>query len=144
MADVLMVAGRYQLGNNPGIFQDATYVGHSLILPFSKPWFDPAATKVTFIVYTTDIETWGDWKGHIFSINGREIGRLKDPVDTMGIYERFEIVIGTADLQALLGGKSEFTIEVVLERQTAHPTLSDDFVLTRIATDASFGATLGW
>ncbi len=143
MADVLMVAGRYQLGNNPGLFQDAAYVGHSLVLPFSNPWFDPAASEVTFIVYTTDIETWGDWKGHVFAINGTEIGRLKDPVDTMGIYERFEIEIATADLQALLGGKSEFTIEVHLERQAAHPGLSDDFVLTRIATDASFGAALG-
>jgi len=144
MTDILLVAGRYQLGDDPGLFQDAVYVGQTLALPFKKTWIDGSATTVKLIVYTTDVETWGDWKGHAVSINGVEIGRLKDPNDTYGPLERFELPIPVATLNGALGGKDEFILSVVLEVQAATPGLSDDFILVRIATDGTFAAKLGW
>ena len=38
MTNILLIAGRYQLGNNEGLFQDAHYVGYGLELPFRKTW----------------------------------------------------------------------------------------------------------
>jgi hypothetical protein len=144
MTDILWVAGRYQLGNDPGLFQDAAYVGQGLALPFKKTWIDPNATVVKLIIHTTDVETWGNWSGHAVLINNIEVGRLKDPTDTMGSIERFELSIPVSTMNAALGGKDEFALRVELEIQPAQPGLSDDFVLTRIASDESFAAKLGW
>ncbi|MBV8686897.1 MAG: hypothetical protein JOZ90_10995 [Alphaproteobacteria bacterium] len=144
MTDILWVAGRYQLGNDPGLFQDAAYVGQTLALPFKKTWLDPNATAVKLIIYTTDVETWGSWSGHAVFINSTEVGRLKDPTDTMGPLERFELSIPVWTLNSALGGKDEFTLRVELEVQAAQPGLSDDFVLTRIASDETIAAKLGW
>lgn len=141
---IVFVTGRYQLGNNPGIFQDATYVGHEIRLPFVKTWLDPNATQIGLQFYTHDIETWGSWSGHRVAINGTEIGRLKDPADTQGSLEMFSIVVSRTSLEAILNGDDNFILSIELDRQPAHPGLADDFVLTRIESDGSFAAMLGW
>lgn len=61
-----------------------------------------------FVFHTTDVETWGDWKGHRVAINGQEIGRLKDPSDTYGPAEVFTIKVPTATLEKILSGKDNF------------------------------------
>ena len=96
MTNILLIAGRYQLGNNEGLFQDAHYVGYGLELPFRKTWIDTDAKEIGFVFHTADVETWGDWKGHRVAINGQEIGRLKDPSDTYGPAEVFTIKVPTA------------------------------------------------
>jgi hypothetical protein len=37
MTNILLIAGRYQLGNNAGLFQDAHYVGYGWNFPFERP-----------------------------------------------------------------------------------------------------------
>lgn len=144
MANILLVAGCYHLGDNAGAFQHAVYVGHALELPFKKTWIDPAAQTVTFLFATTDVETWGDWKGHAVTINGSEIGRLKDATDAQGPREGFSIPVRTSSLNALLNGRDEFTLRIELETQTAFPGMADDFIITRIETDGTLAAKLGW
>ncbi len=58
MTNILLIAGRYQLGNNAGLFQDAHYVGYGLELPFRKTWIDTDAKEIGFVFHTTDVETW--------------------------------------------------------------------------------------
>ena len=137
MTNILLIAGRYQLGNNEGLFQDAHYVGYGLELPFRKTWIDTDAKEIGFVFHTTDVETWGDWKGHRVAINGQEIGRLKDPSDTYGPAEVFTIKVPTATLEKILSGKDNFVLSVELERQPTQPGLSDKLVLTRIETDGT-------
>ena len=80
MTNILLIAGRYQLGNNEGLFQDAHDVGYGLELPFRKTWIDTDAKEIGFVFHTTDVETWGDWKGHRVAINGQEIGAAQGSV----------------------------------------------------------------
>ena len=143
MGDILWLAGRYHLGDNPGVFQDAQYVGYALELPFRKTWIDETATTVKLIVTTLEVETWGAWSGHKVSINGVEVGRLKDQNDAQGSPERFELRIDRALLDGALAGKDTFILRVDLDIQPATPGMADDFILTRVASDG-FAAKLGW
>ena len=145
---ILVVTGNYQLGNNPGLFQEAPYVGLILRLPVSVTWVDMKRPEVKFFIETHDIETWGTWNGHAVLLNGTEIGRLKDPNDTLGRVEQFEITIPTAQFASITGysaGKvATVTLEVVLETQPAQPGFADDFVLTRVETNDAVVVKLGW
>jgi hypothetical protein len=144
MTPIVLITGRYQLGNDAGIFQDALYIGFELRLPFTRTWMDQAASDITFVFYTHDVETWGAWQGHRVAINNVEIGRLKDPDDVQGESEVFRLAIPRATLEAALAGKDTFILSVELDVQPASPGLADDFVLWRIETDGTFAARLGW
>jgi hypothetical protein len=98
MTPIVLITGRYQLGNDAGIFQDALYIGFELRLPFTRTWMDQAASDITFVFYTHDVETWGAWQGHRVAINNVEIGRLKDPDDVQGESEVFRLAIPRATL----------------------------------------------
>lgn len=144
MTPIVLITGRYQLGNDAGIFQDALYVGFELKLPFTKTWIDSSATDITFTIYTHDVETWGSWLGHPVSINGVEIGRLKDPNDVQGTSEVFQLIVPRSKVESALAGKDKFILSVALELQPPSPGMEDDFVLWRIETDGTFAARLGW
>ena len=141
---ILVVSGSYHLGDNPGIFQNSTYVGHQLVLPLRKMWLDDRAEKVSFYFSTTDVETLGQWKGHRVTINGAEIGRIKNTGGTSGTAETMKVEVKLNDLVRLLDGQDHFTLAVEYEKQPATPGQGDDFVLTRIATSETLSVTLGW
>lgn len=137
MTNILLIAGRYQLGNNEGLFQDAHYVGYGLELPFRKTWIDTDAKEIGFVFHTTDVETWGDWKGHRVAINGQEIGAAQGSVRHLRSCRSLHDQSADSDLEKILSGKDNFVLSVELERQPTQPGLSDDFVLTRIETDGT-------
>ncbi|WP_422929374.1 hypothetical protein [Singulisphaera sp. PoT] len=141
---ILVISGNYHLGDNPGLFQDATYIGHQLVLPLRISWIDDKSDVMAFHFTTHDIETWGQRQGHRVSINGTEIGRLKDASDHAGLMEHIKIEIGKPAFLSLLNGDDNFTLAVELEKQADFPGLADDFVLTRIATSANLAVTIGW
>ena len=141
---ILWASTNYHLGDNPGIFQDACYVGHVLRLPFRKAWIDPEASGVVLRVHTRDVETWADRLGHKVSINEREVGRLKDASDALGGTEVFAFSVTRPELDDALAGGDHFTLSIELDLGTAGPRLSDDFVVTRIESDGTFAAALGW
>lgn len=145
---ILVVTGSYQLGNNPGLFQDAPYVGLLLRLPVSITWLDTTKAEVKIFVETHDIETWGAWNGHAVRLNGQLIGRLKDPNNTMGRLEVFEFSISMSDFIAITGysaGKTPTVpFEIELETQPALPGFADDFVVTRLETNDAVVMKLGW
>ena len=143
MSRILVITGNYHFGDNAGVFQDALYIGHLFALPLHKTWINNAATNVSFFFTTHDVETWGTWDGHKVSINGNEIGHLKDPANTYGRNEEFQIDVPLADFNSYLGGNDNFTLQVELEKQPAMPGLADDFVLTRVET-ADLAVRVGW
>ncbi len=136
---VLVLAGQYHLGDNAGLFQDATFVGYTLALPLTVTLDTEDADGVTFQIETHDIETWGsdDWLGHPVRLTRRdediEIGRLKDPNDQIGRLEIFRLTIARTEIERLLGGQSgSVVLTLEVEKHGANLGLSDDFVLTRI------------
>ncbi len=141
-ATTLVLAGQYHLGDNPGLFQDATFVGYVLALPLTVTLdSDEPGADATFHVETHDVETWGpdEWQGHPVRLTGaggtHELGRLKDPDDTSGRVERFRLSIGKAKLEELLGGRNgSVVLTVEVEKRSATPGIADDFVLTRLET----------
>jgi hypothetical protein len=145
MTPIVLITGRYQFGNDAGLFQDAIYIGFELKLPFTKTWIDASATDIIFIFHTHDVEIWGTGQGHRVSINNVEIGRLKDGNDVQGTSEVFRLTVARTTVEAALAGKDNFLLSVELEVQPSLPPgLSDDFVLWRIETDGTFAARLGW
>ena len=141
---ILVVSGSYHLGDNPGIFQNSTYVGHQLVLPLQKIWLDERADKVAFYFGTTDVETLGQWKGHRVMINGAEIGRIKNTGGMTGTAETIKLELSHQDLLKLLDGKDNFLLAIEYEKQPAQAGMGDDFVLTRIATSETLSVSLGW
>ncbi len=139
-ATSLVLTGRYHLGDNPGLFQDATFVGYVLALPLTVALSgDEPGGDAVFHIETHDIETWDpdSWRGHPVRLTGAngagELGRLKDPDDTDGRVETFRLSIARSKLEELLGGRSgSLVLTVEVERQGAAPGLVDDFVLTRL------------
>ena len=139
MADrVLVLTCNYHFGDNLGVFEGACFVGLRLQLPVVVSWIsdDPSTAEVFLFIETHDVETWDPqgWRGHAVFINDTEIGRLKDPVDVAGRNETFKLGIDKETLRGLVGPTGNATLSVVLERQPKHPTLVDDFVLTRVET----------
>lgn len=143
MSKILVITGDYHLGDNPGVFQEALFIGHLLALPLRQTWLNEHAKNVSFFLTTHDIETWGTWSGHRVSINGHEIGRLKDPTNTSGRDEEFQIDVTLTDFRTYLGGNDNFILQVDLDKQPTAPGFADDFVLTRIAT-AELAVRVGW
>lgn len=143
MRKILVITGDYHLGDNPGVFQEALYLGHVLALPFHKTWINDEASNVSFFFTTHDVETWGTWNGHKVSVNGHEIGRLKEAASTYGRNEEFQFDVPLADFESYLGGNDNFTLQVDLEKQPTMPGLADDFVLTRIET-GELAVRVGW
>lgn len=141
---ILVVSGSYHFGDNPGIFQNSTYIGHQLVLPARKTWLDDRAEKLAFFFSTTDVETLGNWRGHRVTLNGTDIGRIKNIGGTPGLPDTVKIEVSSDDLRRLLDGKDNFTLVIEYEKHPTIPGLGDDFVLTRIATSENWSVALGW
>lgn len=139
-ATSLVLTGRYHLGDNPGLFQDATFVGYVLALPLVVSVNrDEADAEAAFHIETHDIETWDpdSWLGHCVRLTGPgggcDLGRLRDPDGAVGRVETFRLTIAISKLREVLGGQSgSVVLTIEVEKQHAKPGLSDDFVLTRL------------
>jgi hypothetical protein len=90
------------------------------------------------------VETWADHLGHKVSINETEVGRLKDAADVLGRTEVFEFAMARPELEDALAGGDRFTLSIELDLGITGPRLADDFVVTRIESDGTFAAALGW
>jgi hypothetical protein len=138
---IVFLTGAYHLGNNPGVFQDATYVGLKLEFPATVTWGGDGA-DVVFTIYTHDVESWSGLGGHALKINGVQVGALIDADDAQHPNEIFQISVARAAFDAALNGAKQFTLGIEIKPSGA-AALADDFVLTRIET-AHFAARIGY
>lgn len=136
---VVFLTGNYHLGNNPGVFQDAQYVGLKLEFPATLVWRPEAAVEL--ILYTRDVESWGGTGGHIVTINDTEVGKITDFDNAQHPNEITSIKIDKAKFDSAVGSSDDFRLGIIVVTGT-HPSLADDFVLTRIET-RDFSARLG-
>jgi len=143
MTNILLIAGRYQLGNNAGFSRTPTMLATAWNFPFERPG------SIRMPKRSDSFSTPPMWKhgaiGRVTELRStaKRSGRLKDPSDTYGPAEVFTIKVPTATLEKILSGKDNFVLSVELERQPTQPGLSDKLVLTRIETDGTLAASLG-
>lgn len=140
----LVFTCKYHLGDNPGIFQDAVYVGQSLELPLHLLWMDEKTPTVNLWVSTRHIETWGEGKGHAVTINGEVVGHLKDKDDHMGENELSRISIPiTTFRDTVAKDKSRFTLGIRVESKAIEQGRTDDFIFSRLESEHAV-FRLGW
>lgn len=134
----LVLTGTYHLGDNPGLFQEATFIGYALAIPLIVTLDPSVAADVVLVVETHDLETWDpdNWHGHRVSMTGRggvcEVGRLKDPDGAQGRVEVSRFTVLRSEVERVLGSAGSVVLTFEVEKQAALPGLVDDFVLTRI------------
>jgi hypothetical protein len=149
----LVWQGRIHLGDEPGVFGDASYAGLSVELPLTLTRIDPDGPDVTTLVLDTeDVQTFPGYPGHLITI----IGYAPASTDP----DRWqETTLTTAWLTSADNNHKEIAVDL-----TGHPSptflsvrvridtevpsgLYDDFVLTKIlnnSPNAVFVASLGF
>ncbi|BCY09357.1 hypothetical protein [Actinoplanes sp. L3-i22] len=145
--------GRVHLGDEPGIYGDASYSGLAVELPVTLVKTDPAGPDTTVLsVRTEDVQTFAGYPGHELTVTLF----VPDPAQP---FHANEVVLtsarlGTADNNRkdltvnLAGHTAPFFVSFKVEIDTdVPPGLYDDFVVTRlvnISQNFTFVASLGF
>lgn len=143
---VLVFEAMYHLGDDPGIFQNAVFIGHRLSLPMNLAYVVKDST-VSLVIRTRHVETWGKrgkWNGHSVLLDTTHIGYLEDRDDkTPEGTEIHTFTISADKLEAIAGTDSNFAFSVVLERQDPQQGRADDFLFLRLET-VNAVVRMGW
>ena len=142
MTDIsVLYEGRMHFGDNAGHYKDAFYAGLSIEWP-CRINIKSAADPVVFEFSTSHIETYETGTGHGVFINGREIGRLRDPNSSSGEDEMFKIPLTNDELLDLLNGTEMFILKITIDQGPGWG-LIDDFLLRKVALVGA-RCELGW
>jgi hypothetical protein len=150
-------AGRNHMGDEPGIYGDAQYVGLSFEYPLTvKSMTTPATGKATVTVTAKDVQVFKPYPGHQITIYGYTPLTPGDPVSK---WKKTPIPGATALVTAdgdvnitfnfvIPAGTSANYISVGIEiDNTVKPGLYDDFLITDISFSSPaflFFASLGF
>jgi hypothetical protein len=139
----LIWRGRMHLGDEPGVYGDASYAGLSMEWPLTLRKFQPedeAPGRITFRIEAEDVRVFAPHRGHrvVFSIY------FPDPApDDLHRWTRM-LLEPTQDFR-IAGAVTEFDVHLPPERSvaylslrievdtTVHPGLCDEFVVARIS-----------
>lgn len=138
-------SGSLNLGDTPGVFNDASFAGLLLQIPVTITYIqDEAKEPVRFLLETTEVEIFGekrhavywDWTpGQVFP---GPVGFIDDTDQVPGKPE-FHIL----EIPAEQAGTGQHSITIVVNPEVP-AGLRDDFVLRRIEAHESVGAKVGW
>jgi hypothetical protein len=136
--------GRLHLGDQPGIFGDAAYVGLSIELPVTLTITDSTGTAALRI-HAESVQTTPPYAGHLVTVVSYQDGAAE--------------VIGSARIEAPSDNQSDVDISVTLNVASAKspvftgvriqvdtavpPGLYDDFVISGLRLDSSDNAVVG-
>ena len=151
----LVWQGRLQLGDEPGVYGDATYTGLAAELPLTVQRLDPAnptETEFRAVLETEGLQTFAGFPGHsitvvVFEPDPASPGRFKERALANGVFtgadqDRKEVTV-TVGMDP-----GPFRIGVRLRCDTTVPPgLYDDFVwirLSLLAENHAFFASLGF
>lgn len=136
--------GSIHLGDTPGVFMDAEFVGLMLLLPVTITFLDDNAPDVQFLLTTTEVEIF-DGKRHPCYWDWTPGSALAVAV---GHIDDRDIVPGKPELHLLTvpraqAGVGRHTLAILVNADIP-AGLRDDFVLKRFHAHDSVGARLGW
>lgn len=137
--------GALNLGDTPGVFTDASFVGLVVQIPLTIT-FLPEGFKdpVWFLLETTEVETFGeaqhpilwDWKPGTPLTT--PVGAINNKDLTAGETERHFVQLSAE--QATPGPHSL----TILVNPEVGAGLKDDFILRRLGASQQIGARVGW
>jgi hypothetical protein len=148
----LIWQGRLHLGDEPGIYGDASYAGLCGELPFTVTRSDPAGHQFKVVLTTSDLSTFDNYPGHEITV----ISYVPDPTQP---FRSIEEVLATARFVSADQNAKQVTVNVGTASgpfrlsvrlridTTANPGLYDDFVWTRLSLKAvnfQFFASFGF
>lgn len=149
----LVWQGRIHLGDEPGVYGDASYSGLTTEIPLTLQKTDPAGPNSTTLqVRTQDVETYATYPGHLVTVI------LYEP-DPNQPYHSKEVVLATTRLTSADNNQVDLAINLANRALPARvsvrvrvdtevpPGLYDDFVVTRLSNkspDYTFVASLGF
>jgi hypothetical protein len=144
--------GRLHLGDEPGIFGDASYPGLCAELPITVSRSDPAAQEFKLVLATSDLETFQGYPGHEITV----FIYLPDPNQQ---FHSIQQVLATARFTSADQNTKAVTVNVgtasgpfrlsvrLRVDTTVNPGLYDDFVWRKLSLKANnfeFFASFGF
>jgi hypothetical protein len=140
----LMWTGSLNMGDTPGVFNDAEFAGILLQLPVQITFVSDPKASAQILLMTTEVEIFSG-KSHSVYWDWKPGTPLPTPV---GFIDDAEIIPGKREFHLLTipassatVGKHSITIHVNPEVSEG---MRDDFVLKRMLAHESIGAKLGW
>jgi hypothetical protein len=140
----LVWTGGLNLGDTPGVFYDAQFVGLLVQIPLTITFLPDGEDPIKLLLMTTEVEIFND-KKHPVYWDWMPGNPLPTPVgfidDTDLIPGRPEFHLLTIPRAAASVDRHWITIQVNPEISAG---LRDDFVLKRIEAHETIGAKIGW
>jgi hypothetical protein len=140
----LVWSGALNMGDTPGVFMDAQFVGLLLQVPVTITFLPDGTDPVKMLLVTTEVEVFNGKKHPVYwdwtpgTVLPAPVGTIDDVDLIPGRPECHPLSIPRADAGV---GKHWLTIHVNAEIDAG---LRDDFVLKRIEADETIGAKVGW
>lgn len=140
----LVWSGALNLGDTPGAFMDAQFVGLALQIPVTIGFLADANQAIEVVLTTTEVEIFGQ-TGHPVYWDWTPGDALPAPI---GYIDDKDLIPGKPELHLLkIPGASaavgKHWLTVIVNSDFA-AGLRDDFVLRRIEAGDSVGMKVGW
>ena len=141
----LIWTGALNLGDTPGVFMNAQFVGLLLQIPVTITFPPTSKEPVLFRLITTDVEVFGGKKHPVYwdwspgTAFPAPVGYIDDVAMTPGRPEISHPL--TVPASAAAAGRHTIT---VLVNPDVPAGMRDDFVLMRIEAQNTIGAKIGW
>lgn len=136
--------GSLHLGDTPGVFMDAQYVGLLVQFPITINFVPDGTEPVVFVLTTTEVEIFDNKKHPIYwdwtpgTTFPTPVGYIDDRDLITGQPEKHLLSVPHDSVTV---GKHWITVQVNPETSAG---LRDDFVLRRLEAIESIGARIGW
>ncbi|VTS08280.1 hypothetical protein [Tuwongella immobilis] len=140
----LVWSGSLNMGDTPGVFTDAQFVGLILQIPITITYLSDETAPAQFLLTTTEVEIFNQ-KTHPVYWDWTPGTALPTPV---GHIDDTEFVPGKPEFHQLSIPRTELTLGkhwlTILVNAEIPAGLRDDFILKRIEAHNSIGAKIGW
>lgn len=140
----LIWTGSLNLGDTPGVFGDAQFVGLMLQTPLTITFLPDGSEPINFLLMTTEVEIFSG-KKHPVYWDWQPGTPLPTPV---GFIDDTDIIPGRPEFHLLSVPRAAASADrhwITIHINPDIPAgLKDDFVLKRIEAHESVGAKIGW
>ncbi len=136
--------GALNLGDTPGVFNDASFAGLMLQLPITITFVPAGSDPVSLALTTTDVEIFNDRKHPVF-FDWKAGTPLTTPI---GYIDDTEIIPGRPEVHLLTIPHDAATVDrhsiTILINPDVPAGFRDDFILKRIEAHVTVGVKFGW
>ena len=146
----LIWQGRSHIGDQPGVYGDASYAGITSELPVTLSKIDPTGDdSVTLVLRADDVQTFAGYPGHLVTVIAHRTTAADPSHSAETQLTTARLISADISIPVDLSGISSpvhLTVRVRVDT-TVPPGLYDDFVVTRLSLrseDHAYVAELGF